>query len=92
MKMVGASNFFIRCPFVVEGLVLGLVGGAIAFLLQWGIYDLVAGKIMTSSLASLLIMLPFSTLMYPLMIVFLAIGLVVGTFGSNIAIRNYLKV
>lgn len=92
MKMVGASNFFIRCPFVVEGLVLGLVGGAIAFLLQWGIYDLVAGKIMTSSLASLLIMLPFSTLMYPLLIVFLAIGLVVGTFGSNIAIRNYLKV
>lgn len=91
MKMVGASNFFIRCPFVVEGLVLGLVGGAIAFLLQWGIYDLVAGKIMTSSLASLLIMLPFSTLMYPLLIVFLAIGLVVGTFGSNIAIRNYLK-
>lgn len=92
MKMVGASNFFIRCPFVVEGLVLGLVGGAIAFLLQWGIYDLVAGKIMTSSLASLLIMLPFSTLMYPLLVVFLAIGLVVGTFGSNIAIRNYLKV
>ena len=92
MKMVGASNFFIRCPFVVEGLVLGLVGGAIAFLLQWGIYNLVAGKIMASSLASLIIMLPFSTLMYPLLIVFLAIGLVVGTFGSNIAIRNYLKV
>ena len=37
-------------------------------------------------------MLPFSTLMYPLLVVFLAIGLVVGTFGSNIAIRNYLKV
>lgn len=92
MKMVGASNFFIRCPFVVEGLVLGLVGGAVAFLLQWGIYNLVAGKIMASSLASLIIMLPFSALMYPLLIVFLAIGLVVGTFGSNIAIRNYLKV
>lgn len=92
MKMVGASNFFIRCPFVVEGLVLGLVGGAIAFLLQWGIYDLAAGRILSSSLASLIIVMPFSALMYPLLIVFLAIGLVVGTFGSNIAIRNYLKV
>ena len=36
MKMVGASNGFIRCPFIVEGLVLGLLGGALAFLAEWG--------------------------------------------------------
>lgn len=92
MKMVGASNAFIRCPFVIEGLILGLVGGAIAFFLQWGIYRLIVDKLVTSSIASMLSVIPFDTLKYPVLIVFLAIGFIVGTFGSNIAIRNYLKV
>ena len=92
MKMVGASNFFIRCPFVIEGLVLGLLGGAIAFFLQWGIYGLVVDRIMNGAMANLLHVIPFDMLRLPLLIVFLAVGLVVGTFGSNIAIRNYLKV
>ena len=92
MKMVGASNYFIRCPFIIEGLILGLLGGAIAFFIEWGIYSLICDKIMVSSMASLLSVFPFSAIMYPLLAVFLAIGLVVGTFGSSIAIRNYLKV
>lgn len=92
MKMVGASNFFIRCPFVVEGLVLGLVGGALAYIIQWGIYRLIVDRIMSGAMARLILVIPFSTLCFPVLIVFLAVGLVVGTFGSNIAIRNYLKV
>lgn len=92
MKMVGASNFFIRCPFVIEGLVLGLLGGAIAFFLQWGIYRLAVNRIMSGAMAHLLHVIPFDALRLPLLVVFLAVGLVVGTFGSNIAIRNYLKV
>ena len=43
MKMVGASNGFIRCPFIVEGLVLGVLGGGLAFLIEWGLYNLVTG-------------------------------------------------
>ena len=92
MKMVGASNFFIRCPFVIEGLLLGLIGGAIAFFLQWGIYDFITARITGGSIARLVLVIPFDTLRYPVLIIFLAVGLVVGTFGSNIAIRNYLKV
>ena len=92
MKMVGASNTFIRMPFVIEGLVLGLVGGAIAFFLQWGIYRLIVSRIMGGAMARLILVIPFTTLQFPVLIVFLAVGLVVGTFGSNIAIRNYLKV
>ena len=92
MKMVGASNFFIRCPFVVEGLVLGLLGGGIAFFLQWGIYALVSEKTAASLIGTFITVVPFASLATPLVAVFLAVGLVVGIFGSNIAIRNYLKV
>ncbi|MBR1659802.1 MAG: permease-like cell division protein FtsX [Oscillospiraceae bacterium] len=91
MKMVGASNFFIRCPFVIEGLLLGLVGGAVAFVLQWGVYDFVAARVTSGSLARLVLVIPFDSLRLGVLVVFLAVGLVVGTFGSNIAIRNYLK-
>ena len=92
MKMVGASNSFIRGPFIIEGLVLGLLGGAIAFVIQWGIYRLIVDRVTRGSIAQLLLVIPFDTLKFPVLIVFLAVGLIVGTFGSNIAIRNYLKV
>ena len=93
MKMVGASNFFIRYPFVVEGLILGLLGSGLAFLLQWGLYTLITGRILVSPVsASLISIVPFETLMLPVLAIFLGVGLIVGAFGSNFAIRNYLKV
>ena len=92
MKMVGASNAFIRTPFVVEGLILGLLGAGIGFLLQWAVYDFIVDKVAASIAASLITVMPFATLMTPLLIVFLAIGVLVGAFGGAMAIRNYLKV
>ena len=92
MKMVGASNGFIRTPFVVEGLILGILGAGIGFLLQWAVYDFIAQKISVSVAANLIQVMPFSLLMTPLLIVFLAIGVRVGAFGGAMAIRNYLKV
>ena len=92
MKMVGASNAFIRFPFVVEGVILGLIGGGIAFFAQWGIYKLLTERIMNGLIGSLVNIVPFTTLMLPVLLIFLAIGVVVGVFGSGIAIRNYLKV
>ena len=92
MKMVGASNAFIRFPFVVEGMILGLLGGGIAFFLQWGIYDVVTEKVMTSLVGGLVNVIAFDVLLWPMLAVFLGIGLVVGVFGSGAAIRNYLKI
>ncbi|NLV87335.1 MAG: ABC transporter permease [Clostridiales bacterium] len=92
MKMVGATNSFIRTPFIIEGLVLGALGAAFAFLIQWGIYTLISDKIMTSIAGAYMNVIPFTALMYPVGLVFLAVGVVVGMFGGSIAIRNYLKV
>ena len=92
MKMVGASNWFIRFPFVVEGLVLGLLGGLVAFFLEWGIYDVVANRVMTGLMGNLLAIIPFAAVNTIVLLVYLAVGLVVGVFGSSIAIRNYLQV
>lgn len=92
MKMVGASNSFIRCPFVVEGLVLGIVGGGLAFLAQWGLYGLLQNKIAQSLGISFISIVPFSSLWVFVLIVFMAVGVLVGAFGGTIAIKNYLKV
>ena len=92
MKMVGASNSFIRFPFVVEGLVLGLLGGALGFLLEWGIYDVVTNRIMTGLMGNLISVLPFESFSMPVLAVYLGVGIIVGAFGSSIAIRNYLRV
>ena len=92
MKMVGATNGFIRTPFVIEGLVLGILGAGIAFLLQWGIYSLICNKVMTSIAGSYVSVLTFASLSLPVGLVFLGVGVVIGSFGGTIAIRNYLKV
>lgn len=92
MKMVGATNAFIRLPFVIEGFVLGAVGGGVAYLLQWGIYSVLTDKIMSGMASGILDVLPFSAVALPVLLVFLAVGILVGVFGGLNAIRNYLKV
>ena len=92
MKMVGASNSFIRFPFVVEGLVLGLLGGALGFLLQWGIYDVVTNRIVSGLMGNLISVIPFESFRMTVLAIYLGVGVIVGTFGSSIAIRNYLRV
>ena len=92
MKMVGATNAFIRLPFVVEGLVLGILGGGLAFLAEWGLYNVVTGRLVGSITGSLLNVIPFQTVALPVFVIFMAIGVLVGAFGGVNAIRNYLKV
>lgn len=92
MKMVGATNGFIRTPFIFEGLFLGVAGAAIAFFAQWGLYSLVCDKVMAGIAQSFVTVIPFAAVMLPVGLVFLAVGLFIGLFGGSIAIRNYLKV
>lgn len=92
MKMVGANNGFIRMPFVIEGLVLGVLGGGLAFLAEWGIYELITGKVVTSLTGSLLNVVPFNNVAQYVFIAFMGVSVLVGAFGGVNAIRNYLKV
>ena len=92
MKMVGATNSFIRLPFVVEGLVLGVLGGGLGFLAEVGLYKLVTGKLVTSLTGSLITVIPISQVALPMFIAFMGVGILVGVFGGTNAIRNYLKV
>lgn len=92
MKMVGASNGFIRAPFIVEGLVLGLVGGGLAFLAEFGLYKALETKVAESLAISFIEIVPFADVWAAVLIAFLAVGVLVGAVGGVIAIRNYLKV
>ena len=92
MKMVGANNTFIRMPFIIEGLVLGILGGGLAFGSVWGLYELTCSKLVGGFIGGIMDIVPFSVVMLPLLIVFMGIGIFVGAFGGNIAIREYLKV
>ena len=92
MKMVGANNSFIRLPFVVEGLVLGILGGGLAFLAEWGIYTLISGKLMNVLAGSFFTVVPFSSVSMKMFIAYMGTSILVGIFGALNAIRNYLKV
>lgn len=92
MKMVGATNGFVRGPFVVEGFLLGVLGAGIAFVLEWGVYDLLANRLAVVDTMGLLDLLPFADVLYPMAIAFGATGFVVGVFGSLLSIRKFLKV
>lgn len=92
MKMVGATNGFIRWPFVFEGLLLGLLGAVAAFLLQWLLYAAMCRGISASDTLQLLRIVPFGRIWKVVAIVFGATGLLVGVGGSTMAIRRFLKV
>ena len=92
MKMVGASNSFIRLPFVIEGLILGLLGSLLAFVLQWALYNTLCNRILEAFPVSFINLVPFASVQDYVLVGFLAVGVVVGAFGGVNAIRNYLKV
>lgn len=93
MRMVGATNSFIRWPFVFEGLLMGTVGAAIAFFLQWGLYNaVIQGVTNSDSLQILGELIPFQELWSVVAGTFLVAGIVIGVGGSLSAIRKFLQV
>ncbi len=92
MKMVGATNGFVRGPFIVEGMILGLAGGVLAFFCQWGIYELIADAVNTGGAIDLLSVIPFREIAPKVAGIFAAVGQVVGTGGSVMGIRKFLQV
>ena len=92
MKMCGATNWFVQAPFLVEGIILGLVGGIIAFFLQWGIYGLITKAMMDSGIFNIVTTIPFGSISHLVLLAFLVAGFAIGAGGSMMAIRKFLKV
>ena len=95
MKYVGATNGFIRWPFMVEGMIIGLISAVISMLLLGGAYNVVSSQI-EQALVSLrgaeVLLLPMSEMFGTLTIVYLVLGLGIGALGSAISMRKYLEV
>ena len=92
MKMVGATNGFIRLPFVVEGFTLGMMGAILAFGLEWLGYDALIQKIASVDSLKLFDFVPFQELLLPMVAVFGAAGMFVGIVGSWTSIRKFMDV
>ena len=92
MKMCGATDWFVRAPFLVEGLILGIAGALVAFLLQWAVYAAVCRAVIDSGALSLFNLVEFKDIWKWVLGVFLAAGAAIGALGSGFAIRKFLQV
>jgi cell division transport system permease protein len=92
MKMVGATNGFIRWPFVYEGFLLGLFSAVIGFFLQWGLYEAVSRSVANNDTINLITVVPFESMWTYVAIIFAAAGMLIGVGGSLSAIRKFLQV
>ena len=92
MKMVGATNGFIRLPFIVEGFSLGMMGAVLAFGLEWVGYDALTQRVGSVDSLQLFTFVPFQELLIPMAIVFGGAGMFVGIVGSWTSIRKFMDV
>lgn len=94
MKYVGATDFFVRSPFVIEGMIIGLVGAVIPLGLIYGLYNTVINYVMEQfpMLLQLLNFLPVQEIFMKLLPISLIIGVGIGFFGSFNTVRKHLRV
>ena len=90
MKSVGATNSFVQLPFVVEGVILGVVAGVLSLFAVWGIYELAINRFGDVFSSIGLDPLKFTDYAWIMLGVFVAIGIVSGVGGSLITMRKYL--
>lgn len=94
MKYIGATDFFVRSPFVVEGMIIGLVGAAIPLIVIYFLYNNIITYVTNrfAILSSLLKFLPVGTIFHTLVPVSLLIGVGIGFIGSFATVRKHLRV
>ena len=92
MKMCGATDGFVRWPFIVEGLILGIMGALVAFFLQWAVYAGVCKALVGGGAVSFFALMDFKAMWKGVLGVFLTSGSIIGALGSSFAIRKFLQV
>lgn len=96
MKYIGATDWYIRWPFLIEGLVLGLLGALASGSLTAGVYSLLLkrlnGSQIQNSFLSMLQLLPLNDIIFQIITLFLLVGSIVGITASMLSIRKHLRV
>lgn len=91
MKAVGATNGFIRFPFLIEGMVLGVLAAGFSTALTYAVYRLILNMAVGKLSGISFTLLPFRSFALPLIGIFMFIGIVIGLVGSTIIITKYLN-
>lgn len=94
MKYVGATNGFIRWPFMVEGIIIGIIAAIISILFVGVIYNILMNKFMASEIVKTLEIsfVSFADMFNLIILVYLILGIGIGIIGSSNSMRKYLKV
>ena len=94
MKYVGATNSFIRWPFIVEGMIIGVLASIISIVIVGGAYTFIADKLVSSEFMQLINMslISFGDMFNSIIFVYMLLGIGIGVLGSMISMRKYLKV
>jgi len=94
MKYVGATDSFIRWPFIIEGIIIGIIAAIISLAILGLAYNLIISKLGNSAVLAKIGMslLSFANISTLLVIVYLVLGIGIGALGSTISMRKYLKV
>ena len=93
MKYVGATDSFIRWPFVIEGIIIGIVAALLSILVLGIAYSLITNAAANSLISTMGIkLLSFTDMTTLLVIVYMVLGIGIGALGSSISMRKYLQV
>ncbi len=93
MKYVGATDSFIRWPFVIEGIIIGIVAALLSILVLGIAYSLITNVAANSIISTMGIkLLSFTDMTTLLVIVYMVLGIGIGALGSSISMRKYLQV
>lgn len=94
MKYVGATNGFIRWPFIVEGMIIGVLASLISIIIVGTAYTIIAEQMVNSQFMQVINMslISFSDMFSSIIFVYMLLGIGIGAIGSIISMRKYLKV
>lgn len=93
MKYIGATNKFIEKPFIIEGVIIGILSAMITFIITSIIYLIAYARIgSVQSSLGIFGLIPYTSLWYIILIVYVLLGIFIGMIGSKLAMRKYVKV
>lgn len=90
MRYIGATNFFMTAPFIIEGVIIGLISAGLGYVLQSFLYNAIYNAM--SGDYKMIAVAPFADVKTYILIGFILIGILAGAVGSGISLRRYMKV